>query len=159
MAEAVLFQLPTAARRTFAVILMNATNTNFRTLWEKYKALMINQHRFQLPEIMEHYALHHLAEVLALSGRNLSDFNLPDFNQTFIDVVKDMDIKDNSTDIYMKAIKQMNPGQRAIMKQFLTLLDGSKLDKNHCMFCQAAGGTGKSFTFNAILHASKSKGK
>ncbi len=159
MSEAVRFKLPAAARRTFTMILTTATNVDFRVLWDKYKDYMVNQHRRKSPAIMEQHVLSHIASILAHQGKKLVDFNLPDYNQAAIDADTKVECQQDAQTAFTTAFSSMNPKQAALTTEILALLDGSKLDDNRWIFCEAAGGTGKSFTFNAILNAAKARGK
>lgn len=159
MREVVSFQMPSSARRTFVMILLNSSGVDARKMWEKYKAYMLAHDRNRDTSMLEQHALAHIAQLFGTAGRTLTDFGLPGFDSAVVEADCQADVRENAFDNYRLVASKMNEEQRHITERFLKLLDTPKSASGRFLFCQASGGTGKSFTFNAIIDAANARGK
>jgi hypothetical protein len=160
MDEAVSFQSPRQLRMLFATILLFCNPVNPRDLYMAYKDDLCEDYKHRLsPESdtnPEDLSLLDLRAELSSSGKNLSSYELPEPSEDFLDFTDgnhalepEIPTPTLSLDELNEQISSMNVEQKQIFDNVTNKVTSGD---SGIVFVDAPGGTGKTFTFNVLLH-------
>eukprot|EP00121_Abeoforma_whisleri_P016726 Awhi_evm1s15336 len=152
-------EMPDKMRQLFVTILLFCNPGNAFELWEDFKDAMsedFNQHanRYDL-------ALVDLEDLLRLEKKTLADFHLPEVqnrNRQVNALIVEHRNYQIPSDLQEK-IDSLNVEQRLIFNEIIELLENESTNEfAKTFFVDGPGGSGKTFLYNTLLAAVRSKG-
>lgn len=155
MDEAVVFKMPSELRMLFAMILIHGCISDPKDFYHKYKNDMAEDYLRDHSEYMaEQRSLKDIENHLQQFGKACDYFGLP----------KPIDILNETSDIDVEMernmanglVDMMNTEQRTAFEIIMEAVDGKRNDK--LFFLCGAGGSGKTFIYEAVVPAVLSRG-
>lgn len=167
--EAVMFQMPSQLRDTFAYILLFNDVTDALKLWNKFKEdfafdYLNNREEIfitQTPhdeDVAFNYALHEIDDVLRIHGKNCADFRLPEpTGNSYRGTTNDFSIDEEHT--FSKTnIPLLNVCQKKAFDMVDDAINSNdRIDK--LFYIDGPGGTGKTFLYKVLLSKLRSEGR
>ncbi|XP_043242049.1 uncharacterized protein LOC122391808 [Amphibalanus amphitrite] len=177
MEDAAHTQLPCQLRRLFTVLLLFCTPADTLQLFRRHVEAMAEDFVFRHPglpdDLRAPLVLVHLERQLQQAGKELHDFGLPEVTPEqraraaeleqaaelrrlprIIQEELDHDVGELQDRLAVQ-LPTLLPSQRAIFDRVLAAVDEHR---PLAVFVDAAGGTGKTYVFNALLAAVRSRG-
>ncbi|XP_039601724.1 LOW QUALITY PROTEIN: uncharacterized protein LOC120523984 [Polypterus senegalus] len=153
--EATLLQMPHQLRQLFAIICALCNPTDPPKLWDLHKEAMIEDFmRSYDREDSENRAINQIEQVLRLHNKSCVDMGLPQPSvveqQVLFNLEEEMPI---GNDLY----NQLNEQQRDAFHHIKFAVDNVEATQQ-CFFLDGPGGSGKSFTYNALIHTFHAEG-
>ena len=170
MADAAEISLPEVLRDMFVVMLLFCSISSPLRVWEKFSSELSEDIHFKLskkhPRMdvkkqSENEALRRIEHKLSMSGKSLSDFELPKVDRSAIRINFALEREMNYDSKILKrscqeSKRQFNSEQKNV---FQTVLRSVKRQDGKLFFLDAPGGTGKTFILQAILAEIRSSGE
>ena len=157
LTEASNFKMAKQLRDLFATICVFCNPSNPLKLWEKFKEFMSEDYKHKNMNDPESRALQEINEFLKVHSMCLGDFGLP--IPKFHEQLALFEF-DNSYEAAEGAAKfeQLNGDQRIIVERILKTIEKSA-DIKKCFFMDGPGGSGKTFTYNTLMHILRGRGE
>jgi hypothetical protein len=153
--EAGSFQMPNQLRQLFAFICIFGSPKDPKSLWEKFRLLLIEDYvKNGIETRAEQLAMRKIEDILRLHGKSYQNFNLPEpsrfrSDQTFY--VEDEKIEGE------KNKSMLNEQQRSAFDKIMSAIE--KKGKNNCFFLDGPGGSGKTFLYNTLMNVLRGEEK
>ncbi|KAJ9562714.1 LOW QUALITY PROTEIN: hypothetical protein OSB04_007874 [Centaurea solstitialis] len=162
LAEASVFQFPSALRRLFATILIYCEPGYVRKLWDEHYDSLSEDHtrHHGNVEVARDMVLKDIALFLQSMGKNLNDFDLPSLNvATTLESRGFREVQEEHSiiveDEHLRARNSLNADQMHAFDEIMRHVDN---DWPGVFFVDGPGGTGKRFMYKALLANVRSLG-
>ncbi|KAE8740530.1 hypothetical protein FOCC_FOCC013957, partial [Frankliniella occidentalis] len=163
MDNLVLEQFPSTMRKTFAMLLANVNPINPRGLWDNYRRNLSKDYLHEIEDdddLAYQLALRDIEEILREFGKTLSDYLLPELDDN---VLGRRNFEPDQGDVILNpaeadnVIRGLNIDQRRFFGDVMGAVSHENGKK--FFFLTGAGGTGKTFTYNALIDYLRSRGR
>jgi hypothetical protein len=153
--EAGSFRMPPQLRQLFAFICIFGTPKNPRSLWDKFRSLLIEDYFKKFSEInAELIAMREIEDILRLHGRNYKDFDLPTPSNF---IPKQIFNAEKEKFQGEKNRIKLNEQQRIAFDKIMLAVNIK--DRNNCFFLDGPAGSGKTFLYNTLMSVLRGKEK
>jgi hypothetical protein len=153
--EAGSFRMPPQLRQLFAFICIFGTFKNPRSLWDKFRSLLIEDYLKNFSETnAEMIAMREIEDILRLHGKNYEDFDLPTLS-TFIP--KQIFNAEKEKILGEQNRVKLNEQQKIAFDKIMLAINIK--DRNNCFFLDGPGGSGKTFLYNTLMSVLRGKEK
>lgn len=148
MEEASIFRMPVELRQLFAAILIHASPSDSKSLYDTFKTFMFEDFLRDHSEYMaEQQALKNIEEHLSVFGKSCSDFGLPSPTNAYaIDDEIDTEMERSQGETL---VTMMNNEQCVAYNTIMNAVNG-QTQNGKCFFLSGAGGCGKTFVYKAL---------
>jgi hypothetical protein len=150
LTEASNFKMPRQLRDLFATICVFCNPSYPLKLWEKFKEFMCEDFKHKNTSDPESRALQEINEFLKVHSMCLDDFDLPipKFHEqlALFEFDKSYEAAEGAS-----KFEQLNCDQRIIVERILEAIQ-RPVNTKKCFFMDGPGGSGKTFTYNTLMH-------
>ena len=154
LTEAALLNMPYQIRQLFAFICVFCEPQNAESLWQNHKQNMTEDFTYRgLDQTQAEYqALLDIQDTLAMQGKQLTDFGLPDPPPNIQPLTFENEIDyEASRQIASERIEMLNPLQRNAFDKIMAAVNNENC-RERLFFLDGPGGSGKTFTYETLYH-------